>query len=368
MEGPIYVTRPVLPPFEAFVEGMREIWANEWLTNNGPLLQRYARALEEHLAVSHASLYANGTLALQVAVQALGLTGEVVTTPFTFVATAHALSWNNVTPVFADIEPTHYTLDPAAVEAAITPATTGILAVHVYGHPCDHAGLAAVAERHGLALVYDAAHAFGVQVDGRDIAHLGDVAMFSLHATKLYHTIEGGLLTCADPELHAAMTRLANFGYGQHEDVVACGTNAKMNEFSALMGLQLLPLLPEIIAARREIAETYRARLTGVPGIHLPPSLRPGVEPNYAYVVIEVGDAYPLTRDGLYEHLGARNILARRYFYPLLPDLTCYHGARTADPLVVARRTAARILALPTYATLPLDSVHRICDIIAQAG
>jgi dTDP-4-amino-4,6-dideoxygalactose transaminase len=365
---PIYVTRPYLPPLAEFCEGLREIWANEWLTNNGPVHRRYTQRLEEYVGSSNVSLFTNGTLALQIALQGLGLTGEVITTPFTFVATTHALVANNLQPVFVDIEPEYYTLDPAQVEAAITPRTSAILAVHVYGYPCNLEALADIARRHDLRLIYDAAHAFGVTVSGTSIAQFGDVSMFSFHATKLYHSIEGGLLVFADPALKFTFDHLKNFGFDGETEVLMPGTNAKMSEFQALMGLQVLERIDELIAERARIHDTYIRRLRQIQGLHAPPLPPFAVRHNYAYFPIEVDEqSFGVDRDGLYQWLRQHNVIARRYFYPLVCDFACYRDVPTADPLSTARHVASRVMTLPIYSGLALDDVERICDII-EAG
>lgn len=364
---PIYVTKPFLPPFEAFMVGAREIWDSGWLTNGGPVLQQYHSALEAYFATSNLSLFVNGTLALQIGLHALQLKGEVITTPFTFVATAHSLWWNNLTPVFVDIESDYYTLDPAAVEAAITPNTSAILAVHVFGHPCNLEALAAIARRHHLCLVYDAAHAFGVTAAGRSIAHYGDMSMFSFHATKLYQSIEGGLLVFGDSSLKGTVNQLKNFGIVSEEEIVGHGTNAKMNELQALMGMLVLPHIDEIIDTRARISNTYRERLASLSGIHFPPLLPPWATANYAYMPIEIDEAQAgISRDLLYERLKRYNIYARRYFYPLLTACPCYHDAHTPDGLLGAQRIARQILTLPLYYDLSLEQVHRICDILTE--
>ena len=363
--SPIYVTRPFLPPLADFCQGLQEIWANEWLTNNGPVLQRFQKELCARFQTENLCLFNNGTLALQIALQGLQLSGEVITTPFTFVATSHALYWNKIRPVFVDIEPEHYTLDPAKVEVAITPWTTAILAVHVYGHPCRLQELADIARRHKLLLLYDAAHAFGVNVDGRSVASYGDLSMFSFHATKLFHSIEGGMLTFADPGQKQVFDYLKNFGFAGETEVVMPGTNAKMNEMQALMGLEVLKYLPALITRRRAVAERYRARLAGLPGLVLPPPLPANVEYNYAYFPVEIDAVtFGLSRDGLYNALKEYNIVTRRYFYPLITDFSCYRTLVHRDPLTIAHRAAERILTLPIYAALALDDVDRICDII----
>jgi dTDP-4-amino-4,6-dideoxygalactose transaminase len=366
-EKPVYVTRPFLPPIEEFCHGLKEIWENQWLTNNGPVLQRYTKRIIEYFGTDNACLFNNGTLALQIGLQGMGITGEVITTPFTFVATTHALYWNKIRPVFVDIEPDYYTLDPEKVEAAITPWTTAILAVHVYGHPCQLDALADIARRHNLKLIYDAAHAFGVMVNGRSIAHFGDLSMFSFHATKLYHSIEGGLLTFNDPGLKQMFDYLKNFGFKNETEVVMPGTNAKMNEFQALMGEMILKHMPEIIATRQKIYQHYQKRLRDIPGIKLPPPLPDGLTYNYAYVPIEVDEKeFGISRNALYERLKQYNVHVRRYFYPLLCDYACYRNVFVKDPLTVARRVADRILTLPIYDGLQLSDVGEICDIIIE--
>lgn len=364
-DHPILVSRPALPPLEEFAERLGEIWQSRMLTNNGPVLQRLTAALARYHGTDNLSVISNGTQALHIGLKALGTTGEVITTPFSFVATSHALVWNGVCPVFVDIEPEFYTLDPARVEAAITPHTTAILAVHVYGHPCELDALAAIARRHGIHLLYDAAHAFGVEVRGKSIARFGDLSAFSFHATKLFHSLEGGMLSCPDPRLKAEVDYLRNFGFANEVDVVRIGTNGKLNEVQALMGELLLPRIPAIISARKLVYERYRERLVGLRGIKMVPVLPSDVSYNYAYLPVEVeAKEFGMTRDGLYETLKRYNVFARRYFYPLIPDLACYQKHQPIDPLTTARHVAERILTLPIYHDLELDDVDRICEII----
>jgi dTDP-4-amino-4,6-dideoxygalactose transaminase len=266
-----------------------------------------------------------------------------------------------------DIEPEYYTLDPAAVEAAVTPETSAILAVHVFGHPCRLEALADVARRRRLKLIYDAAHAFGVTIEGRSIAHWGDVSVFSFHATKPYHSIEGGLLAFADPAFKETFNRLKNFGIVSEHEIAGFGTNAKMNEFQALMGLKVLPHLNSIIAARSRVARVYRERLSEIDCLHLPPALPSGVEANHAYQPAEIIEGMaPISRDTLCEKLRTYNVFARRYFYPLLTDCSVYRTARRVGDLAVARRTARQILTLPIHHDLSLDSAHRICDMLTH--
>jgi dTDP-4-amino-4,6-dideoxygalactose transaminase len=364
-EKPIYVTRPFLPPLEEFRQGLEEIWENRWLTNNGPILQRFTQELCNKFESNNVCLFNNGTLALQIALQGMGISGEVITTPYTFVATTHALFWNKIRPVFVDIEPDHYTLDPEKVEAAITPWTTAILAVHVYGNPCKLNVLADIARRHNLKLIYDAAHAFGVKVGNKSIAHFGDLSMFSFHSTKLFHSIEGGMLIFRDAELKRLFDYLKNFGFNNEVEVVMPGTNAKMNEMQALMGIQVMKYLEESIQKRSKITHLYRSRLKEVPGIHLATALSPDVQYNYAYMPIEVDEKeFGMSRDALYEKLKEWNVHTRRYFYPLICDFPCYRSISVNGSLPVARRVADRILTLPIYDSLELDDVETICEII----
>jgi len=364
-EKPIYVTRPYLPKLELFCEGLKEIWDSQWLTNNGPVLRRFTRQLSNYFETDNVCLFNNGTLALQIGLQGMGISGEVITTPFTFVATTHALFWNKIRPVFVDIEPDYYTLDPDKVEAAITPWTTAILAVHVFGHPCKLNALADIARRHNLKLIYDAAHAFGVRVGNKSIAHFGDMSMFSFHATKSYHSIEGGMLTFQDSGLKKTFDYLKNFGFENEVEVVMPGTNAKMNEMQALMGSMLLQHIDKVTGKSQKITALYREKLRDVRGIRLPPELPKDVRYNYVYMPIEVNEQkFGMSRDTLYEKLMKYNIYSRRYFYPLICDFSCYRSVAVKDPLVVARRVSSRILTLPTYYDLQLEDVERICQII----
>lgn len=364
-EKPIYVTKPFLPPLEEFCQGLEEIWETRWLTNNGPILQRFTKELCNFFETDNICLFNNGTLALQIALQGMGISGEVITTPFTFVATTHSLFWNKIRPVFVDIEPEYYTLDPDKVEAAITPWTTAILAVHVYGHPCKLNKLADIARRHNLKLIYDAAHAFGVKVGNKPIADFGDLSMFSFHSTKLFHSIEGGMLIFREAGLKGLFDYLKNFGFKNEVEVVMPGTNAKMNEMQALMGIHVLKYLQEIIEKRARITDIYRKRLKEVPGIRLVPSLSSDISYNHAYMPIEVDELeFGMSRNALYEKLQEWNVYTRRYFYPLICDYPCYRSISVNGSLTVARRVADRILTLPIYDSLKLSDVETICEII----
>jgi len=363
---PIYVTRPLLPPLDDVRARLEEVWRSQWLTNWGDQHARLERALTDRLGVAQLSLFNNGTIALLVAIRALDLRGEVITTPFTFPATPHALAWTGVTPVFADIDPVRLTIDPARVEALITPRTTAILGVHVYGVPCDVEALAAVAARHGLRLLYDGAHAFGVRCGGRGIGTFGDATMFSFHATKLFHTAEGGAIACADAALRHRIERQKNFGIAGQELVECVGINGKMNELQAALGLSVLAGMDVEIDQRRAILAIYQERLGGVRGLTLMPEL-PGVENSYQYCAVRIdGSRFGRSRDEVQQTLKTYNVFARKYFYPLCSDYDCYRDLPSADPacLPVARLAASQVLCLPLYGSLEPSAVCTICDIM----
>jgi dTDP-4-amino-4,6-dideoxygalactose transaminase len=364
-EKPIYVTRPFLPPLEEFSQGLREIWENHWLTNEGPILKRFTEELSTFFESDNVCLFNNGTLALQLGLQGMEISGEVITTPFTFVATTHALYWNKLRPIFVDIEPDYYTIDPEKIEAAITPWTTAILGVHVYGYPCKLNALADIARRHKLKLIYDAAHAFGVRVNGKSIADFGDLSIFSFHATKSFHSLEGGMLIFRDTGLKGVFDYLKNFGFKNEFEVVMPGTNAKMNEMQALMGSHVLRYHETIIDKRARITELYRHRLKDVAGIRFVPPLSPNIRLNHAYMPIEVDEReFGMNCETLYERLKQYNVFSRRYFYPLICDYACYRHVAVKDPLEVARRVAGRMLTLPIYDELEPSKVEAICDIV----
>jgi dTDP-4-amino-4,6-dideoxygalactose transaminase len=365
-DDPIYVTRPLLPPLDDVRARLEEVWQARWLTNAGEQHARLEQALLDRLGVAQLSLFNNGTIALLVAIRALGLRGEVITTPFTFPATPHALAWGGITPVFADIDPVRLTIDPARVEALITPKTTAILGVHVYGVPCDVEALAAVAKRHGLRLLYDGAHAFGVRCNGRGIGTFGDATMFSFHATKLFHTAEGGAVTCADPDLRHRIERQKNFGIAGQELVECVGINGKMNELQAALGLSVLTGMDAEIDRRRGILAIYQQRLGGVRGLTLMPEL-PGVESSYQYCAVRIdAGRFGQSRDEVQQTLKTYNVFARKYFYPLCSDYDCYRQLPSADPacLPVARLATSQVLCLPLYGSLEPSAVETICDIV----
>ena len=366
MEKKIFVTQPSLPPLDDFIPYLERIWDNKWLTNNGEFHKKFEAALAEYLGVEFVSLFTNGMIALQVGMQALRITGEVITTPFTFVATTHAIHLNNCKPVFCDIEPDTYTMDPAKVEALITPRTTAIMPVHVYGNPCRHEELRRIADTYGLKLFYDAAHVFGVRKDGVSVCEWGDLSMLSFHATKVFNTFEGGALITNDGNLKKRIDFLKNFGFANEVTVVAPGSNGKMDEFRAAFGLLQLEIVDGEITKRQKVAQYYREALKDVPGIRMLYDL-PGVKHNYAYFPIEVdAKEYGMTRDELYDKLKANNIYSRRYFYPLCSDFPTYRGlpSATAENLPVATRVAQRILCLPMFAGLERENQYKVTSLI----
>jgi len=362
----IYVTQPLMPPLDEFLPYLEKIWDSKWLTNGGPFHNQLEAALADYLEVDHLALFANGTLALVTALQTLRITGEVITTPFSFVATAHALLWNAITPVFVDIDPVTCNLDPAKIEQAITPRTTAILPVHCYGTPCDDERIQAIADTYGLKVIYDAAHAFGVRRSGESVVRHGDLSMLSFHATKVFSTLEGGALVCRDAKTKQRIDFLKNFGHAGEVTVVAPGINGKMNEVQAAFGLLQLRHIDDAIARREAIDAQYRRLLAGIPGIRCLERQSETVD-NYAYFPIFVDDGYPLSRDALYERLRENGIYPRRYFYPLIAEFPMYRGLPSADldRLPVATEVSRKVLCLPIYPALEPSVVQEICRLIA---
>ncbi|MDD2883498.1 MAG: DegT/DnrJ/EryC1/StrS family aminotransferase [Dechloromonas sp.] len=363
---PIYVTEPYLPPLEEFQPYLEAIWQSRRLTNGGPFHQQFESALAEHLGVEHISLFANGTLALMTALQALRINGEVITTPYTFAATAHSLLWNNLKPVFVDIDPETCNLDPARIEEAITPATTAILPVHCYGTPCAVDRIQQIADAYGLKVIYDAAHAFGVRDPGGSILRHGDLSILSFHATKVFNTFEGGAIISPDARTKQRIDYLKNFGFADEVTVVAPGINGKMSELNAAFGLLQLKHIDAVLDRRRALVDCYRDALHGIPGIH-PRQTAPGILDNAAYFPIWVEADYPLTRDQLYEHLRAAGFHGRRYFYPLISDLPMYRGLPSAMPerLPNARDRAQKVICLPLSPHLDSEQIMRITAVIS---
>lgn len=365
---PIYVTSPSLPPLEEFIPYLEKIWESKWLTNNGQFHQQFEAALAEYLGVKYISFFTNGMIALQTGMQALRITGEVITTPFTFVATTHAIHLNGCTPVFCDIEPDTFTLDPAKVESLITPRTTAIMPVHVYGNPCRQERLKKIADTYGLKLFYDAAHVFGVKKDGVSVCNWGDLSMLSFHATKVFNTFEGGALVTNDETLKKRIDYLRNFGFADEVTVVAPGSNGKVDELRSAFGLLQLKHVDGEIAKRQRVAEYYREKLGNVPGIRIGQDLS-GVRHNYGYFPILVDAAvYGLTRDALYDLFKAQGIYARRYFYPLCSQFPTYCHLSSAEPgrLPVAEKAAQEVLCLPIFADLDGQTMARIVSVIVS--
>ena len=363
----ILVARSSLPPLDEYVDEIRSIWQTHWLTNMGQKHAQLESDLRSYLGVDGIALFVNGHLALECVLEAMQLEGEVITTPFTFASTTHAIVRKGLAPVFADVRADDYTMDPSGLEALITPHTCAILPVHVYGNLCDVDAIQEVADRHGLVVIYDAAHAFGVTRDGVSSAAFGDATMFSFHATKVFNTIEGGAVCFCDPSLKERLDQWKNFGITGLESVEYVGGNAKMNEFSAAMGICNLRHLDAEIARRRLVAERYWERLEAARGLRL---CLPGprVHHNYAYLPVVFEDDYGASRDQARDALARQHIYSRKYFYPLTSDFECYRGRFDSRETPVARWVAERVLALPIYADLALEDVDRICDILLGLG
>jgi len=356
----INVTRSSMPDFAEYCEEIKDIWESKWLTNNGVKHRELESKLCEYLKVDNTTLFVNGHLALEMVIAAMGLTGEVITTPFTFASTTHAIVRNGLTPVFCDINSDDYTIDAEKIEGLITDKTSAIIPVHVYGTICDYKKIDRIAKKHNLKVIYDAAHAFGVEIDGEGVGSLGDASMFSFHATKVFNTIEGGAVTYKDETLKAKLNNLKNFGIKNAETVDAVGGNAKMNEFAAAMGLCNLRHIDEEIAKRKAVYERYFERLSNVEGIKLL-KVQDGVKSNYAYFPV-VFDGFKYTRDEIDAKLRENDIIARKYFYPLTNDFECYDFDATKTP--VALDVSKKVLTLPMYAGLSTEEINKICDII----
>jgi len=362
----VYVTQPLLPPLEEFLPYLETIWNNKILTNGGPFHQELEQALCDYLGVKHICLFTNGTLALMTALQALRIKGEVITTPYSFVATAHSLLWNDIKPVFADIEPHSLNLDPRRIEAAITPHTTAIMPVHCYGRPCDVEAIEKIADNFNLKVIYDAAHAFGVRHRGSSVLNYGDLSVMSFHATKVFNTFEGGAIVCPDAKTKQHIDHLKNFGFVDEVTVVAAGINGKMSEINAAFGLLQLKSIDAARSKRQAISVRYRKLLGSINGITLLPQDADEAS-NHAYMPILVGPAYPLTRDALFQLLRDQDIYARRYFYPLISDFPMYRGMPSAahGNLHVARLAASQVICLPIYPDLEMHLVNAIVALIA---
>ena len=368
IDKPIYVTSPLLPSLEDFTFLLKEIWESKMLTNNGNFHQKLEEELAKYLKVPYLSLFTNGTLPLITALQAMRITGEVITTPFSFVATTHSLWWNGIKPVFVDIEPETCNLDPSKIEAAITPRTTAIMPVHVYGKPCKSKEIQEIANKYGLKVIYDAAHAFGVEINGESILNFGDMATLSFHATKVYNTLEGGALVVHDEQTKKRIDYLKNFGFASETEVVAPGINSKVDEVRAAYGLLNLKQVDHAINSRRKVAIRYRDELQGVKGITFFNDI-PGVRHNYSYFPIFINaEEYGMTRDELYFKMKEHNVFGRRYFYPLISTFSTYRGLDSANPdnLPIATQMSNNVICLPMHHALSENEVEYILQIIKK--
>lgn len=363
---PFYITQPLLPDIDKFNEMIKIIWASKQLSNNGNMVKQLERELSDFLNAGYLSVFSNGTVALQLACKVLRLSGEVITTPFTFAATVHSLVWNNIKPVFCDIEEDTFNMNPDLIKSLITQHTTAILPVHVFGNPCNVGKIQQIADKYGLRVLYDAAHAFGVKMNGKPISSFGDISMFSFHATKIYHTIEGGALTFKDQNAKERADSLRNFGIRDSDYVMEPGTNGKLNEVQAAVGILLLKEVENEIERRKGITNLYRQMLKNVPGITTNKDID-GVTHNYSYFVIRVDkEEYGLSRDELYEKLKEYNIISRKYFYPLCSNFQCYRDfpSSSKQQLPIANKIADVVLSLPLHGRMLNSDVEKICDII----
>lgn len=364
----IFVTQPHLPPLEEFQEYLRQIWDSKILTNRGPFHEQLEKALCDYLGVKYISLFSNGTLAIITALQALRITGEVITTPYSFVATTHALWWNNIKPVFVDIEPVTCNLDPEKIESAITPQTTAIMPVHVYSNPCNVQRIKEIADTYGLKVIYDACHTFGVTVNNEPVLNFGDLSVMSFHATKVFNTFEGGAIVCHDENMKKRIDFLKNFGFAGETTVVAPGINAKMNEVQAAMGLLQLKYIDHNIEKRSQITARYRELLSNIPGISFMNDI-PDVKHCYSYFPVFVDEEkYGLSRDALYDKLKQHKIYGRRYFYPLISQFSAYRNLESALPgkLPIAEEITEKVICLPLYPELELEQQNAIVNIIVN--
>lgn len=362
----IRVTKSFLPPLEEFMPYLKQIWKTRILTNNGPYHQQLEKELCKYLGVKYISLFSNGTLALITALRTLNITGEVITTPYSFVATAHSLWWNNIKPVFVDIDLKTLNLDPNKIEKAITPQTTAIMPVHVYGNPCDVRKIKKIADTYGLKIIYDAAHAFGVTINNNSVLNYGDLSILSFHATKTYNTFEGGAIVCHDEATKRRVDNLKNFGFVDETVVVSPGINGKMNEVQAAMGLLQLKYVDQNIDKRKHITEIYRNKLNGIKGLTFLND-KPDIKYSYTYFPIFIDkEKFGKSRDGLYEELKKHNIFGRRYFYPLISQFPSYSGLESAQlgKMPIAEKATEQALCLPIYPELSVHDVDKICSYI----
>ena len=364
MNEKILVTQSSMPPLEEYMEEIKSVWDSKWLTNMGEKHKKLEAELAEFCDVPNIALFTNGHLALELSIQALNLQGEVITTPYTFISTTHAITRNGLTPVFCDIDPSTYTIDVSKIEALITEKTSAILPVHVYGNICDVEAIDAIAKKHDLKVLYDGAHTLGETYKGKSVAQFGDASMFSFHATKVFNTIEGGAMCFKEVAYEKELYKLKNFGIKNEVVVDGVGSNAKMNEFQAAMGLCNLRNIEREIEKRKMVTEYYRKYLEDIPGIQLSP-IQEGVKSNYAYFPIVIDEKkFGVTRNEIYEELKQNNIYARKYFYPLTNSFDCFHGKYDINQTPVALNISKRVLTLPLYADLSFEDIERICKII----
>jgi len=364
----VTVTSPLLPSLDEFIPMLQDIWGRKWLTNNGYYHKELENSLADYLGVKYISLFTNGTLPLITALQAMKITGEVITTPYSFVATTHSIWWNGLKPVFVDVDEETGNINPEKIEAAITPHTTAIMPVHVYGTPCNMKRIQEIADIYGLKVIYDAAHAFGVKKDGESVLNAGDMSTLSFHATKVYNTVEGGALVCHDEATKKRIDFLKNFGFNGETTVVAPGINSKMDEIRAAYGLLNLKQVDAAIAKRKTTAQKYRAALKDVPGVRCLQDIE-GVHHNYAYFPIFIDEkVYGISRDALYAKLKEQNIYGRRYFYPLISTFSAYKGLESANPknLPIAHKLADQVLCLPMFADLDEKDVERVINVVSK--
>ena len=366
MNKPIMITRSSMPPMEEYIEKMKELWDSRYLTNSGKFHKEFEEALIKYLNVSNVSLFTNGHMGLELTLEAMNLSGEVITTPFTFASTTQAIVRNNLTPVFCDVKEDDYTIDESKIEALITDKTCAIVPVHVYGNVCNVYEIERIAKKHNLKVIYDAAHAFGIKVNGKSVLDFGDASMVSLHATKVFHAIEGGLVVLQDEDLKVKLDKIKNFGFLTEELVDEIGSHARMNEFQSIMGLCNLNHVSEEILKRKKLTERYRENLRGIDGIKVMEEVE-GVENNYTYFPVLIDEEkFGLNRDDVYDILLNNNIFSRKYFYKLTSDFECYENKFKKYETPIANKIAKSVLTLPLHGDLSIDDIDKVCDVLCR--
>lgn len=366
MNKPIMITRSAMPPMEEYIEKMKELWDSRYLTNSGKFHKEFEEALIKYLNVSNVSLFTNGHMGLELTLEAMNLSGEVITTPFTFASTTQAIVRNNLTPVFCDVKEDDYTIDESKIEELITDKTCAIVPVHVYGNVCNVYEIERIAKKHNLKVIYDAAHAFGIKVNGKSVLDFGDASMVSLHATKVFHAIEGGLVVLQDEDLKVKLDKIKNFGFLTEELVDEIGSHARMNEFQSIMGLCNLNHVSEEILKRKKLTERYRENLRGIEGIKVMEEVE-GVENNYTYFPVLIDEEkFGLNRDDVYDILLNNNIFSRRYFYKLTSDFECYENKFKKYETPIANKIAKSVLTLPLHGDLSIDDIDKVCDVLCR--